>query len=249
MKALKLFILVFLIGITTTANANEYKASFFGIKSDGVTNNTASIQKAINYIHNHGGGTLIFYVGRYLTGTVYLKTNVHIKLKEGAIIIGSSSPYYYNYEESGSPKAIIVAKGQSNIGISGKGVVEGDGFDLIKNTRKLLDAGYLKKDIEPSLVAFSNCVNVSIKTVNLWYGAYNALTFKNCKIVKVKNIHINGKAIPSSAGIFLRNDKWVKVDSLFVKVKQWPIMSADNQHVKIQNSITSTGMQLSKYLK
>lgn len=48
----------------------------FGIKSDGVTLNTRSIQRAVDYISEQGGGRLIFYVGRYLTGSIELKSNV-----------------------------------------------------------------------------------------------------------------------------------------------------------------------------
>ena len=41
--------------------------TLFGIKSDGVTMNTRSIQRAIDYIAQQGGGRLVFTVGRYLT--------------------------------------------------------------------------------------------------------------------------------------------------------------------------------------
>jgi polygalacturonase len=69
--------------------SKEYNASFFGIKSDGVTLNTNSIQTGIDYIHKEGGGILVFNVGRYLTGSIELKSNVAIQLKEGAILVGS----------------------------------------------------------------------------------------------------------------------------------------------------------------
>ena len=48
---------------------NVYKASNFNIKSDGVRDNTASIQGAIDFIASKGGGTLEFSVGRYITGS------------------------------------------------------------------------------------------------------------------------------------------------------------------------------------
>ena len=38
----------------------DYKASLFGIKSNGTTLNTRSIQKAIDFIHDRGGGRLVF---------------------------------------------------------------------------------------------------------------------------------------------------------------------------------------------
>ena len=59
-------LLVFVAGLS----AKDYQVAMFGIKSDGVTLNTRSIQRAVDYISEQGGGRLIFYVGRYLTGSI-----------------------------------------------------------------------------------------------------------------------------------------------------------------------------------
>ena len=70
MKKLLTFCLTLLIGLQAIAQDQKpiYNASKFGIRSDGVTMNTRSIQKAIDWIAEQGGGTLRFWVGRYLTG-------------------------------------------------------------------------------------------------------------------------------------------------------------------------------------
>ena len=83
-----------------------YKASRFGCKSDGVTLNTSSIQRALDYIADQGGGTLVFEVGRYLTGSLHLPPNVNIQLNEGAILVGSSNPYDYDFDDEGRPLLI-----------------------------------------------------------------------------------------------------------------------------------------------
>lgn len=41
-------------------SAKEYKASLFGVKSDGTTNNTRSIQKAVDFISENGVESLHF---------------------------------------------------------------------------------------------------------------------------------------------------------------------------------------------
>ena len=113
-----------LIGtVAGSASAKEYKASLFGVKSDGITNNTRSIQKAVDFISENGGGELAFYVGRYLTGTIHLKSNVTIVIKEGAALMASTSPYDYDYVNGNA--ALFVADTVKNIAMTGKGMSEG----------------------------------------------------------------------------------------------------------------------------
>jgi len=67
MRKYLLLVISLTIFISFHVQAEDYKASMFGIKSNGTTMNTNSIQKAIDFIHEKGGGRLVFYVGRYLT--------------------------------------------------------------------------------------------------------------------------------------------------------------------------------------
>ena len=84
-----------------------YKASRFGCKSDGVTLNTSSIQRALDYIAEQGGGTLVFEVGRYLTGSLHIPDGVNIQLNEGAILVGSPNPFDYNLDSDGQPQLLF----------------------------------------------------------------------------------------------------------------------------------------------
>ena len=78
----KLLIIASLLLVSLAGSAQDkqpvYKSSFFGIRSNGTTDNTTSIQKAVDFIASKGGGTLEFSVGRYLTGAVQLKSGVDI---------------------------------------------------------------------------------------------------------------------------------------------------------------------------
>src|SRR3977135_2410998 len=104
--------------------AKDYPVSLFGIYSDGVTLNTRSIQFAIDYINQQGGGRLVFDVGRFLTGSIHLKSNVTLHLMEGAVLLGVLNPL--EYERDGFT-ALILAHDQQNIAITGKGVIDGQG--------------------------------------------------------------------------------------------------------------------------
>jgi polygalacturonase len=69
MKPTKYLLIIVLSFSFAIIMAKDYNASLFGTKSNGTTMNTTSIQKGIDYINENGGGRLVFYVGRYLTGT------------------------------------------------------------------------------------------------------------------------------------------------------------------------------------
>ena len=148
-----------LIAVTAFAQNKEYKASMFGIKSNGIIDNTASIQKALEYIGAQGGGTLVFNVGRYVTGSVKLVSNVDIKINEGAVIVGSSNIYNYR-----GAKAIFVGDGVENVTVSGKGVIDGQGPQLLGNIAGLKEKGFVPESTEaPGLLYFKNCKKISLK--------------------------------------------------------------------------------------
>ena len=52
------------------AGDHDIRVTDMGAKGDGVTLNTAAIQKAIDACHAGGGGKVIFPPGNYLTGTI-----------------------------------------------------------------------------------------------------------------------------------------------------------------------------------
>src|SRR5690349_17334795 len=50
----------------------------YGAKNDGNTLATAAIQKAIDACSAGGGGIVSFRPGSYLSGSIFLKKNVHL---------------------------------------------------------------------------------------------------------------------------------------------------------------------------
>ncbi|MBR1575992.1 MAG: hypothetical protein IJ654_06035 [Bacteroidales bacterium] len=154
MKKLILSIVVFFAVLSCFAQTDQ-TATVWGVKSDGVTDNTGSIQRAIDYISAHGGGTLYFYVGRYLTGAIQLKSNVTLHLAEAAVLVGSTNIYDYK----GAP-ALVWADGAENVSVVGKGVIEGRSTALKASLQAQKDRGYLPSDTPlPTLYSFKNCTN------------------------------------------------------------------------------------------
>ena len=58
----------------------------FGINANGKEDNTTKINEAIEYLHQLGGGTLLFSQGVYNVRTVHLKSNVYLYIAKGATI-------------------------------------------------------------------------------------------------------------------------------------------------------------------
>jgi len=203
----RMLLIVLVLVQVTTAYAKDYKASFFHIKSDGSTLNTRSIQFAIDYINKNGGGRLVFYVGRYLTGSIHLKSNVTIQLEEGAVLLGSTNPF--DYDRLGNT-ALIHARDVENVGITGKGMIDGQGRALANNSIAYANDGLIedilkydrtRESIRPMVIYFVNCVNVTIKDLILQNSACWLQTYERCKNMVIDGITVNNVAFWNSDGI------------------------------------------------
>ena len=191
-----------------------YNASKFGIRSDGVTMNTRSIQFAIDWIAEQGGGTLRFWVGRYLTGSIHLKSNVTIELMEGAVLVGSTNPFDYDRLKATNDHGLILAEGVENIRLIGVynsgGVIEGQGRDLGNNCTDLVHKGLMKDKLSndrvgegfrPRLLIFRECKNVEVDNITFRNAANWVTMYDQCENVKVNNIRIQSTAFWNNDGI------------------------------------------------
>jgi len=208
MKALKVFLTIMLMGSSPVLQAKDYHASLFGICSDGNTMNTRSIQYGIDFIHDNGGGTLVFSVGRYVTGSIHLKSGVTIRLQEGAILAGSLNPL--DYETLNGTTAMIFAIEQHNIAIIGKGVVDGRGYLVAGNLVSLIQKGVVKdplgndrprESIRPMNLYFNKCSHVLIRDITLKDPASWNQTYNQCTGLVIENIMVDARAYWNNDGI------------------------------------------------
>lgn len=246
MKTFKFLIISILLLSTITLPAKDYKASLFGVKSEGITLNTRSIQKAIDYISENGGGRLLFYVGRYQTGTIQLKSNVTIQLEEGAVLVGTSS--VYDYSGVNGTKALIIADNQENIGVTGKGVIEGSGTAVLEQINVQIQKGYLKETVaqaSPALIAMSNCSNITIDQFNLINACGNVLYFVGCKNLTINGVIVKSTVVNDSKGLVFAGCDGIKMTNAYVETSAAELSSAGtSKNVSVVNCKSATGKKL-----
>lgn len=110
-----------------------FSVTDYGAIPDGKTINTLAIKKAIEACTLQGGGLVLFGPGKFLTGPIHLKNNVNLHLQEGAEILFSTKPedYYplvhtsFEGTELMNYSPLIYAFKANNIGITGKGILNG----------------------------------------------------------------------------------------------------------------------------
>ncbi|MCS7091684.1 MAG: glycoside hydrolase family 28 protein [Verrucomicrobiota bacterium] len=105
----------------------------YGAVGDGRTDATEAIREAIARCAAAGGGRVVVPPGEFLTGPIHLRSGVNFHLAEGAVLKFKTDPAAYlpqvltrwegmdcyNY----SP--LIYAYGQTNIAVTGRGMLDG----------------------------------------------------------------------------------------------------------------------------
>lgn len=253
-------LLAILISNTAAAFGKDYNVSYFGIQSGGIVLNTRSIQYGIDYISQNGGGRLVFPSGKYLTGGIHFKSNVIIQLDEGAVLLGSVNPFDYDRQNTAfdhnfnTSLALILGLNQKNIGITGKGTIDGQGKELAANVGELVKKGLEKggsidrpdEDRRPMIINFFGCENVVIENITLKNSACWVQCYNQCKNVAVSNIRVDSRAFWNNDGIDIVDCESFKVTNSFFDSSDDGIClkSLDpdhaNQNILIQNNNMTT---------
>jgi polygalacturonase len=200
---------VLLLFVCFCLHATDFNIKDFGAAGDGVTMNTASIQKAIDECHKSGGGKVVFPAGKYLSGTVVLKDNVILQLNKDALLLGSTNvDDYQNLDPFMDGLgvdvgwALVVAVDVKNIGIEGEGAIDGQGAKL--------KAQQILTDIRPEgqrwgrrpfLLRIVRCEGVNVKGVTLYYSAAWTSHFFKCKKLRIEKVKIVSHGVAHNDGM------------------------------------------------
>ncbi len=119
-----------------TKPSSKFKANVakYGAVGDGQILCTKQIQAAIDACADKGGGRVEFPKGVYLTGALFVKSNVELHIgKEVTLRAVNNTDDFPDMPtrvagiEMVWPAAIINVVGQKNVAISGEGTIDGDG--------------------------------------------------------------------------------------------------------------------------
>ncbi len=128
---------IVLLLLAASAHSATLDVQTVGAKGDGKTQDRDAINKAIETVAASGGGTVSFPAGRYLTGSIHLRSNITLQLDRGAVIEASTDPAAWDapepnesngYQDAGHShwhNALIWGENLENVAIIGGGRLDG----------------------------------------------------------------------------------------------------------------------------
>ena len=199
MRFQRVLLLLLTVFHVITSYAGDIVVTQYGAVGDGKTLNTAAIQKAIDECSKQGGGKVLFPAGTWLSGTILLKDGVSIDLDERAVLSGSTDINDYQLVDgfkdgrgASMGYSFIGARDAKNVGISGKGKINGNGKALLEK---------FGRSKRPFLVRFVRCANVAVSDVHMEGPAAWTMHFFECKDVLTERVTIRSRGLSNNDGI------------------------------------------------
>lgn len=164
-------------------SGNSVLLEKYDICNDGTLLTTKGIQNAIDDCARTGGGIISLPAGKYLTGTIKLRSKVTLNLEKGVILYGSKN--IKDYLGAGRKLALIYGENLTDISITGEGEINGNGQVYNKGN----DAPN-----RPTLVLLLDCKKVKVEGVKLSSSAFWTFRFVGCDGVDISKVSIEGHA-------------------------------------------------------
>lgn len=218
-------------------SARDYNITDYGAVRNKIS--TSSIQKAIDVCFQNGGGTIVVPSGIFITGVIFLKSNINLYLEQGAEL--RSSENLEDFFVSNIQYGMIFCQDAFNISITGKGTINGMGSRFYESDKNHVYAefdknvirqkegympegifftdGPLKRKPRPGMtIVFFHCNHVSIKEITVKDTPIWAIRFGYCDDILVTGITIiNNLMIPNSDGIHLTVSRNVRISDCDIR--------------------------------
>lgn len=217
-------------------NALEINASDFGAKGDGTTDDTNALQKAIDATAAKKA-TLVLQPGTYLTGSLFLKSNMALRLDKGVTLTGKQNIESYPRQKTRIagieivwPSALLNVYEQADVRIYGEGTIDGNGmvfWQTFWDKRNVYEGKGLRwaadYDAErPRLIQVYNSKRIELGGgLQMHRAGFWTLQIVYSNDVKVSNVVIrnnsDGKG-PSTDGIDIDSSHHVLVEKADIDV-------------------------------
>ena len=168
-----------------------YDIRHYGAAGDGTTLDTKAIQSAVDAC-SKTGGEVLFTPGTYVSGTIFMKSGVTLRLMTGAVLLGS--PYLKDYPET-TPKirswtdryvcrSLIYGEGVENVAIVGGGTIDGNGHGP-----EFQEAGYTLRT-RPYIIRFISSSGVTLRDIFLTRSPMWMQHYLECDHVTLRGVRV-----------------------------------------------------------
>jgi len=179
--------------LPVSAADHAFNIRDYGAKGDGVALDSAAINQAIEACAKSGGGQVLLPPGRYVSGTVRLKSHVTIYFDAGAALVGTTNldqylqpvvPSFMTEAKWGKwHRGLMIGENLEDVTIAGPGVIDGN---------KVFDPTGEERMRGPHTIAFVNCRRFTIRDVSIVDSANYAVYFQVSDDVEIRNVKITG---------------------------------------------------------
>jgi len=210
---------------------NNRLVNEYGAVNDGKTLATIAIQKAIDECAQKGGGVVSFSPGKYLTGSLFIKSGVNLEIGKGVTLLGSQD--IKDYPEIDTrvagiemkwPAALINILKGNKAAISGEGLINAQGkpfWDYYWNLRKDYDAKGLRWIVDydakrPRTILVESANDIIIKDVTIQQAGFWTVQLLYSSYVTVDHITIKNNVDghgPSTDGIDVDSSLWTLIQN------------------------------------
>ncbi|MFP5042901.1 glycosyl hydrolase family 28 protein [Parasediminibacterium sp. JCM 36343] len=220
-----------------------------GAVGDGTTLNTLIIQKAVDSATKIKGGAIVQVpAGTFLTGGINLKSNVELRIEQNGMLLGSTN--FFDYTKN-RWYALVYAKNQKNISITGQGIMDGQGTILANNIDTLIQKGTLTdpnyatkhrpdESLRPQLIEFISCSTVKVHKITLknsscWVEAYN-----KCTNLTIDSITVNSTAYWNNDGMDITDCNTVTIANNYINSADDGICLKSSDSLSFCQNVTVT---------
>ncbi|MCU0394901.1 MAG: glycosyl hydrolase family 28 protein [Chitinophagaceae bacterium] len=203
----------------------------YGAAGDGKTLDKKAIQQAVDAAARRGGGTVVLPApGVYLSGTIHLRSHVELHIEAGATLLGSPRIEDYDsirwgHNADRQPYHLLYADSCSNLSITGKGTIDGNGESFWQPYEKdaagnmVIPRWLLPKPRKVSpLIEIYRCFNTTIRDVTVKTGGGWNVHLYNCDVAKINGINIDNNIYsPNSDRIDITGSSDVIISDCYIK--------------------------------